>query len=73
MKQYEDLLEFIAAISNMLWNCLTEWWADLWGEDIADDASPVYNLYSTQFGKDLFYKIRDIISERIMVTQMRRV
>jgi hypothetical protein len=72
MKQYEDLLAFIAAISNMLWNCLTEWWADLWGEDITDDASPVYNLYSTQFGKDLFYKIREIISTRIMIVQMRR-
>jgi hypothetical protein len=56
----------------MLWNSLTEWWADLWGEDITDDASKVNNLYSTQFGKDLFYKIREIISERIMVTQMRR-
>ena len=72
MKQYEELLEFIATISNALWNSLTEWWSDLWGEEIDNDSSVVYNLYLTRFGKDLYYTIRNIISTKIMAAQINR-
>ena len=72
MKQYEEILEFIALISNSLWESLTDLWDDLWGEEIDNDSSPVYNLYLTRFGKDLFYTIRSLISTKIMIAEMRR-
>ena len=72
MKQYEELLQFIADVSNALWNSLTEWWSDLWGEEIDNASSEAYNLYLTMFGKDLYYTIRNIISTRIMTAEMRR-
>jgi len=70
MKQYEQMLEYITFVSNMLWNCLTEWWSNLWDEEIENDRTDVINLYSSRFGKDLFYAIRGLISKRIMMARV---
>lgn len=69
MKYYEEFLEVIAALSNMMWKSLSELWDDLFGEDIKNDKSYIINFYMTQLGKDLFYSIYRLISRHILTAQ----
>ena len=71
MDYYEDMLKLIANISNGIMEGLASLWASLWGEEAEDVTDPIFNLYVTRFGQDLFNTLHLMLDKR-MVAQISR-
>ena len=66
MEYYESMLKLIADISNGLTEALTKLWDSLWGEEAKDVTDPIFNLYVTSFGQDLFNSLHLMLHKRLI-------
>jgi len=71
MEGYNEILQTIAEFSEALWQTIADLWDKLFSEPPKDAEDPTFNLYTTAIGQDLFYSVRKLISQRIMVAQAR--
>jgi len=57
MTWYDDLLEFIASISNSISESIAELFSDLFGKEQITRQLPEYNLYNSKMGTELLYQL----------------
>mgnify|MGYP003626580295 FL=1 len=57
MTWYDDLLRFIALLSNDFTEWLAGLFSDLFGKEQITRQQPAYNLYNSKMGTELFYQI----------------
>jgi hypothetical protein len=57
MTWYNDLLEFIAMISNSISNSLAELFSDLFGKDQKRLQNYDYNVYNSKLGTEIYYQL----------------
>jgi len=57
MTWYDDLLQFIANLSNSLSEWLAGAFSDLFGQEQVTRQLPAYNLYNSKMGTELFYQL----------------
>jgi hypothetical protein len=57
LEWYNDLLQDIADLSNQFFEYLAEKFSKLFGQEQENRAQPVYNLYTSAMGVQLFYEI----------------
>ena len=67
---YDDLLQSIADLSNQVAAFLAEFFASLFGKDDQKSSpTPVYNLYNSEMGIQLFYQIFFSLRE-VLINQL---
>ena len=66
---YNDFLQELADLSNQFYEYLAKKFSDLFGKDQAAKAQPVYNLYTSAMGTQLFYEIFFSLRE-VLINQL---
>jgi hypothetical protein len=72
MDYYNNMLATLSKISNGIFETLAAIWNDLFDEDLKKTQDPEYNIYLTNLGQQLFFRVGSLINRAITACEQVR-